>query len=107
MFRNKDFSVKRRFSDFLGLYEKLSIKQSLQGCIIPSPPEKSVVGGSPMITVYFIFWIKTLSNTKCYYKSIFVSMNLPLPAGMTKVKVGKDDSSSVEFVERRRAALER
>ena len=34
-------------------------------------------------------------------------MILPLPAGMTKVKVGKDDSSSVEFVERRRAALER
>jgi hypothetical protein len=27
--------------------------------------------------------------------------------GMTKVKVGKDDSSSADFVERRRAALER
>ncbi|XP_056134446.1 sorting nexin-1-like [Lampris incognitus] len=70
MFRNKTFSVRRRFSDFLGLYEKLSVKQSLHGCIIPPPPEKSVVG-------------------------------------MTKVKVGKDDPSSGEFVERRRAALER
>nr|XP_057925467.1 sorting nexin-1-like isoform X2 [Doryrhamphus excisus] len=70
MFRNKIFSVRRRFSDFLGLYEKLSVKQSLHGCIIPLPPEKSVVG-------------------------------------MTKVKVGMDDPSSVEFVERRRAALER
>ncbi|XP_037338153.2 sorting nexin-1-like [Pungitius pungitius] len=70
MFRSKVFSVRRRFSDFLGLYEKLSVKQSLQGCIIPPPPEKSVVG-------------------------------------MTKVKVGMDDPSSVEFVERRRAALER
>ncbi|KAM4602889.1 sorting nexin-1 isoform 2-T2 [Polymixia lowei] len=70
MFRNKAFSVRRRFSDFLGLYEKLSVKQSLHGCIIPPPPEKSVVG-------------------------------------MTKVKVGKDDPSSAEFVERRRAALER
>uniref|UniRef100_A0A7N9B056 Sorting nexin-2 n=1 Tax=Mastacembelus armatus TaxID=205130 RepID=A0A7N9B056_9TELE len=68
--RSKTFSVKRRFSDFLGLYEKLSVKQSLQGCILPPPPEKSVVG-------------------------------------MTKVKVGMDDPSSVEFVERRRAALER
>jgi len=29
------------------------------------------------------------------------------PPGMTKVKVGKEDSSSAEFVERRRAALER
>ncbi|KAG7283759.1 hypothetical protein CRUP_034383 [Coryphaenoides rupestris] len=44
MFRNKTFSVRRRFSDFLGLYEKLSVKQSLHGCIIPAPPEKSVVG---------------------------------------------------------------
>ncbi|KAJ4946802.1 hypothetical protein JOQ06_008848 [Pogonophryne albipinna] len=70
IFRNKIFSVRRRFSDFLGLYEKLSVKQSLHGFIIPPPPEKSVVG-------------------------------------MTKVKVGMDDPSSVEFVERRRGALER
>ncbi|XP_044049340.1 sorting nexin-1-like [Siniperca chuatsi] len=70
MFRSKAFSTRRRYSDFLGLYEKLSGKQSLHGCIIPPPPEKSVVG-------------------------------------MTKVKVGMDDPSSVEFVERRRAALER
>uniref|UniRef100_A0A671U9C3 Sorting nexin 1 n=1 Tax=Sparus aurata TaxID=8175 RepID=A0A671U9C3_SPAAU len=70
MFRSKAFTARRRYSDFLGLYEKLSVKQSLLGCIIPPPPEKSVVG-------------------------------------MTKVKVGMDDPSSVEFVERRRAALER
>ncbi|KAM9410162.1 sorting nexin-1-like [Pholidichthys leucotaenia] len=70
MFRSKAFTVRRRFSDFLGLYEKLSVKQSLHGCVIPPPPEKSVVG-------------------------------------MTKVKVGMDDPASVEFVERRRAALER
>ncbi|XP_076012200.1 sorting nexin-1-like [Genypterus blacodes] len=70
MFRSKNFSVRRRFSDFLGLYEKMSVKQSLTGCIIPPPPEKSVMG-------------------------------------MTKVKVGMDDPSSVEFLERRRAALER
>ncbi|KPP60833.1 sorting nexin-1-like [Scleropages formosus] len=70
MFRSKAFTVSRRFSDFLGLYEKLSEKHSQNGYIVPSPPEKSIVG-------------------------------------MTKVKVGKEDSSSVEFVERRRAALER
>nr|XP_020461529.1 sorting nexin-1 [Monopterus albus] len=70
MFKSKTFSARRRFSDFLGLYEKLSVKQLLHGCIIPPPPEKSVVG-------------------------------------MTKVKVGMDDPSSVEFLERRRAALER
>lgn len=46
MFRSKAFSVRRRFSDFLGLFEKLSVKQSLQGCIVPPPPEKSVMGES-------------------------------------------------------------
>lgn len=70
MFKNSTFSVKRRFSDFLGLYEKLLEKHAHNGCIVPPPPEKSVMG-------------------------------------MTKVKVGKEDNSSAEFVERRRAALER
>ncbi|XP_066414622.1 sorting nexin-1 [Molothrus aeneus] len=70
MFRSKQFSVKRRFSDFLGLYEKLSEKHAQNGFIVPPPPEKSLIG-------------------------------------MTKVKVGKEDSSSAEFLEKRRAALER
>uniref|UniRef100_A0A3Q1KAG1 Sorting nexin-2 n=1 Tax=Anabas testudineus TaxID=64144 RepID=A0A3Q1KAG1_ANATE len=70
MFRNKTFTVRRRFSDFLGLYEKLSEKHGPNGFIVPPPPEKSILG-------------------------------------MTKVKVGKEDSSSTDFVERRRGALER
>uniref|UniRef100_A0A665URV8 Sorting nexin-2 n=1 Tax=Echeneis naucrates TaxID=173247 RepID=A0A665URV8_ECHNA len=70
MFRNKTFTVRRRFSDFLGLYEKLSEKHGPNGFIVPPPPEKSILG-------------------------------------MTKVKVGKDDSSAADFVERRRGALER
>uniref|UniRef100_A0A672SW06 Sorting nexin 1 n=1 Tax=Sinocyclocheilus grahami TaxID=75366 RepID=A0A672SW06_SINGR len=61
MFLNKTFSVRRRFSDFLGLYEKISAKHSL------------VVGKE------------------------FLMLTL----------VGKEDSSSAEFVEKRRAALER
>lgn len=44
MFRNKQFSVKRRFSDFLGLYEKLSEKHAQNGFIVPPPPEKSLIG---------------------------------------------------------------
>ncbi|XP_060545419.1 sorting nexin-1 [Pantherophis guttatus] len=70
MFRIQQFSVKRRFSDFLGLYEKLLEKHAQHGIIVPPPPEKSLIG-------------------------------------MTKVKVGKEDSSSTEFLEKRRAALER
>jgi len=36
--------VYRRFSDFLGLHEKLVEKHLHRGCIIPPPPEKSVIG---------------------------------------------------------------
>uniref|UniRef100_A0A8C7XKV9 Sorting nexin-2 n=1 Tax=Oryzias sinensis TaxID=183150 RepID=A0A8C7XKV9_9TELE len=70
LFRQRDFSVKRRFSDFLGLHSKLASKYLHIGYIVPPAPEKSIVG-------------------------------------MTKVKVGKEDQSSNEFVERRRSALER
>lgn len=59
MFRCKAFTVRRRYSDFLGLHEKLAVKQSLQGCIIPSPPEKSVVGACPLSTCMF-FWCWSL-----------------------------------------------
>ncbi|TSL10179.1 Sorting nexin-2 [Bagarius yarrelli] len=69
-FSRNDFSVKRRFSDFLGLHSKLASKYMHIGYIVPPAPEKSIVG-------------------------------------MTKVKVGKEDLSSTEFVEKRRAALER
>uniref|UniRef100_A0A8C4XJ56 Sorting nexin-2 n=1 Tax=Falco tinnunculus TaxID=100819 RepID=A0A8C4XJ56_FALTI len=70
MFHKNELSVKRRFSDFLGLHSKLATKYMHIGYIVPPAPEKSIVG-------------------------------------MTKVKVGKEDSSSAEFVEKRRAALER
>ncbi|XP_065126295.2 sorting nexin-2 [Paramisgurnus dabryanus] len=70
IFTRDEFSVKRRFSDFLGLHSKLASKYIHIGYIVPPAPEKSIVG-------------------------------------MTKVKVGKEDLSSVEFVEKRRSALER
>ncbi|XP_061745053.1 sorting nexin-2 isoform X2 [Nerophis ophidion] len=70
LFRLGEFSVRRRFSDFLGLHGKLASKYLHVGCIVPPAPEKSIVG-------------------------------------MTKVKVGKEDQSSNDFVEKRRLALER
>uniref|UniRef100_A0A672IZU8 Sorting nexin 2 n=1 Tax=Salarias fasciatus TaxID=181472 RepID=A0A672IZU8_SALFA len=70
LFKQKEFVVKRRFSDFLGLHSKLASKYLHVGYIVPPAPEKSIVG-------------------------------------MTKVKVGKEDQSSNEFVEKRRSALER
>uniref|UniRef100_A0A673ZJ44 Sorting nexin-2 n=1 Tax=Salmo trutta TaxID=8032 RepID=A0A673ZJ44_SALTR len=70
IFSKNETTVRRRFSDFLGLHSKLASKYLHIGYIVPPAPEKSIVG-------------------------------------MTKVKVGKEDLSSAEFVEKRRSALER
>ena len=43
-FKSPETSVKRRFSDFLGLGHRLSEKYTLKGRIVPPAPEKSVVG---------------------------------------------------------------
>ena len=43
-FKSSEFSVKRRFSDFLGLFERLNEKHILYGRVVPPPPDKSVVG---------------------------------------------------------------
>lgn len=71
-FKKQRPEVNRRFSDFLGLRDKLCEKYLQNGRIIPPCPDKSVIG-------------------------------------MTKVKMSKEDEASVqsEFVEKRRAALER
>ncbi|CAE1225179.1 SNX1_2 [Acanthosepion pharaonis] len=69
-FRKSTMTVLRRFSDFLGLHEKLALKYIHLGRIVPPAPEKSVIG-------------------------------------MTKIKMNKEESGSVEFIERRRLALER
>ncbi len=44
LFKNREFSVKRRFSDFLGLHSKLASKYLHIGYIVPPAPEKSIVG---------------------------------------------------------------
>uniref|UniRef100_A0A8D1WDH0 Sorting nexin-2 n=1 Tax=Sus scrofa TaxID=9823 RepID=A0A8D1WDH0_PIG len=43
MFSKSEFSVKRRFSDFLGLHSKLASKYLHVGYIVPPAPEKSIV----------------------------------------------------------------
>ncbi|XP_072050647.1 sorting nexin-2-like isoform X2 [Amphiura filiformis] len=71
-FKKADMSVMRRFSDFLGLHQKLVTGHASKGRIVPPAPEKSVVG-------------------------------------MTKVKMSKsqEDTNSMDFIEKRRASLER
>lgn len=46
IFRKRSFSVIRRFSDFLGLHDKLVEKYLRSGRIIPPAPEKSVIGNT-------------------------------------------------------------
>lgn len=43
-FRSPETSVRRRFSDFLGLHQRLVEKYMHKGRIVPPAPEKSVVG---------------------------------------------------------------
>lgn len=43
-FRSPETTVRRRFSDFLGLHHKLNEKYLPKGRIVPPAPEKSVVG---------------------------------------------------------------
>jgi len=43
-FKRPEMTVSRRFSDFLGLHEKLVGRYQARGIVIPPPPEKSIVG---------------------------------------------------------------
>ncbi|RZF32954.1 hypothetical protein LSTR_LSTR000824 [Laodelphax striatellus] len=72
IFKKNKFTVLRRFSDFLGLHDKLVEKYLRSGRIIPPAPEKNMLG-------------------------------------TTKVKMSaqNEQGSSAEFLERRRASLER
>ena len=45
-FRRKSFTVIRRYSDFLGLHEKLVARYQSKGRIIPPAPEKSIIGAT-------------------------------------------------------------
>ena len=43
-FKNPEASVRRRFSDFLGLHSRMVAKYAGKGIVIPPAPEKSTVG---------------------------------------------------------------
>ncbi|KPJ03274.1 PREDICTED: sorting nexin-2 [Papilio xuthus] len=82
IFSRHEFTVLRRFSDFLGLHEKLTEKYLRSGRIIPPAPEKSIVGTTKL----------KMTSTPS-----------------TESANGTNSSASLQsqFVERRRAALER
>lgn len=43
-FKSPETSVKRRFSDFLGLSQRITEKHMQKGHIVPPAPEKNVMG---------------------------------------------------------------
>ena len=43
-FKSPETTVRRRFSDFLGLHQRLTTKHTQNGVIVPPAPEKSVTG---------------------------------------------------------------
>lgn len=44
LFKKTEMTVERRFSDFLGLHDKLVEKYLHKGRLVPAPPEKNVMG---------------------------------------------------------------
>lgn len=62
IFSKHEFAVLRRFSDFLGLHEKLTEKYLRSGRIIPPAPEKSIVG--KVLTFYLFTAIITILDGK-------------------------------------------
>ncbi|XP_050682431.1 sorting nexin-2 [Leptidea sinapis] len=82
IFSRHEFAVLRRFSDFLGLHEKLTEKYLRSGRIIPPAPEKSIVGTTKM----------KMTST---------------PSTESANGSSAANSLQSQFVERRRAALER
>lgn len=55
LFKRNEFSVTRRFSDFLGLHDKLTEKYLKVGRIIPPAPEKSVIGKLDRFILHVIY----------------------------------------------------
>merc|ERR1719422_1777359 len=94
-FKKKDMTVNRRFSDFLGLHDKLSEKYLQNGRIIPPAPDKSVVG---------------MTKVKMSKES---SAETPMQQDESVIRKqlsrlnGRSRSFDEQFVEKRRAALER
>lgn len=99
-FKAKQFSTLRRFSDFLGLHDLLVGKYLRMGRIIPPAPEKNIIG-------WFCCFLFLSFRCNCPSNALF------LDSGSTKVKMTTQTPTEpgtgigMEWVENRRAALER
>jgi len=97
-FKKSEMSVDRRFSDFLGLHDKLSEKYLPNGRIIPPAPDKSLVGMTKVKMSK-----EATTETAAQQDENIGSFGYNL---LHKWR-GKPSSLDPQFVEKRRAALER
>lgn len=69
IFKKRHFSVMRRFSDFLGLHDKLTEKYLRNGRIIPPAPEKNVIGKKKKENYIFVIQQVLRRWKNCYTES--------------------------------------
>jgi hypothetical protein len=81
IFKKRHFNVLRRFSDFLGLHDKLTEKYLRNGRIIPPAPEKSVIGKN---TIYFYNLFINLKEQKLH--KLYHKVQQKLKCLVTKIK---------------------
>lgn len=92
-FKANNMAVLRRFSDFLGLHNKLTEKYLRNGRLIPPAPQKNMLGKLNL----------------CVYNTIIKEI-FTFYQGSTRIKISgnqSDQTTSAEFIEKRRLALER
>ena len=92
-FKHNNFSVIRRFSDFLGMHEKLTEKHAPHGRIIPPAPEKNLVGSTK---------VKLGQSVGVPMNPTSVNIDCPENNGMNN-----GTHTGREFINQRRLALER
>ena len=91
-FKRNNFTVIRRFSDFLGMHEKLTEKHAPLGRIIPPAPEKNLVGSTK---------VKLGQSVGVPINSATASIDGPENGTNGNANTGR------EFINQRRLALER
>ena len=97
-FRQNNFTAIRRFSDFLGLHEKLTEKHAQCGRIIPPAPQKNLVGTTKVKLGQSVGVVPITSSAS----SATTSDDL-----MENGTNANQQAKGTEFINQRRLALER
>lgn len=114
-FKSDNFGVNRRFSDFLGVHEKLSEKYLPRGRVIPPAPEKSIIGATKVKMTSAATsgggGNPSSSSSAPASAAMSYSNNFAASSSASHQDEGSQpsaaDQNQAEFIARRRFALER